>query len=74
MKCNYGRIKILLKHGFARKRIFEKKMKNLGVSPSESDRGKIAIKEKKMKVLFTARGKDRLLLAPVIILKIKGTV
>ena len=49
-------------------------MKNLGVSPSESDRGKIAIKEKKMKVLFTARGKDRLLLAPVIILKIKGTV
>ena len=32
----------------------------------ESDRGKIAIKEKEMKVLFTASGKDRLLLAPVI--------
>ena len=31
----------------------------------ESDRGKIAIKEKEMKVLFTASGKDRLLLAPV---------
>ena len=57
MKCNYGRIKILLKHGFARKRIFEKKMKNLGVSPSESDRGKIAIKEKKNESALHSKGK-----------------
>ena len=32
-------------------------MKNLGVSPSESDRGKIAIKEKKKESALHSKGK-----------------
>lgn len=56
-----------------KKHIWEK-WKNLSVTPPEAERGKLPLRKevsKKLNVLFRTRGKDGLLLIPVV-LKIKG--
>lgn len=55
--------------------VWEKNCKNLSVTPSEAEGGKLTLRTeeiKKLNVLFRATGKDGLLWIPIIILKIKG--